>query len=146
MTASALRPALPEDASEIARLAGELGYEARSAQMRTRLQLLRADTNQFVCVAPAGAGRLLGWIHAGHTLILESGESVEILGLIVDPAARRQWVGRALVQAAEGWARARGIERILVRSNALRTESHAFYPALGYALAKTQHVYRKSLK
>jgi hypothetical protein len=32
-----------------------------------------------------------------------------------------------------------------VRSNALRQEAHAFYPALGYALAKTQRVYRKAL-
>ncbi len=32
-----------------------------------------------------------------------------------------------------------------VRSNAARELSHPFYEALGYARAKTQHVYVKSL-
>jgi GNAT superfamily N-acetyltransferase len=142
-TPVALRPALPEDAPEIARLAGELGYEASAEQMQRRLERLCADATQFVCVASAEAARLLGWIHAAQTLVLESGEAVEILGLIVDPAARRRAVGRALVLAAEAWACASGAERIVVRSNAVRTESHTFYPALGYTLDKTQHVYRK---
>jgi GNAT superfamily N-acetyltransferase len=145
MSAELLRSALPEDAAEVARLAGVLGYEASVEQMRVRLDRLRVDTTQLVLVAPAGPVRLLGWIHAARTLVLESGAAVEILGLIVDPAARRRSLGRALVLAAEQWARDCGEERLLVRSNAVRTESHAFYPALGYTVAKTQHVYCKTL-
>jgi predicted N-acetyltransferase YhbS len=58
---------------------------------------------------------------------------------------RRRALGGALVRAAEQWARECGAERVMVRSNAVRAESHAFYPALGFALVKTQHVYRKTL-
>jgi GNAT superfamily N-acetyltransferase len=146
VTETVLRPARPEDAAEIARLAGALGYEASGEQMRVRLLRLCPDPAQCVLVAGAGAAQLLGWIHAARTLVLESGEAVEILGLVVDPAARRRAIGRALVAAAELWARECGVERIVVRSNAARSEAHAFYPALGYTLAKTQQVYRKPLK
>jgi GNAT superfamily N-acetyltransferase len=145
MTEAKLRHAHPADASEVARLTGELGYEASSAQMRERLQRLCADPCHAVFVAEDAPPRLLGWIHAGRALVLESGEAVEILGLVVDPAARRRAVGRALVSAAEHWAHECGVSRIVVRSNALRQEAHAFYPALGYTLAKTQRVYRKAL-
>ena len=145
-SAAQLRCALPKDASELARLAGELGYEASSAQMRERLERLCADPCHVVFVAADAPSRLLGWLHAGRTLVLESGEAVEILGLVVDPAARRRAVGRALASAAERWAQECAVPRIVVRSNALRPEAHAFYPALGYTLAKTQHVYRKALR
>jgi GNAT superfamily N-acetyltransferase len=145
MTATDPRPARPEDAPEIARLAGALGYQASGAQMRVRLLRLCPDPTQFVYVASAGAGPLLGWIHAGRRLALESGEAVEILGLVVDPAARRRAVGRARVEAAARGACDCGLERIVVRSNAARMEAHVFYPALGYVLAKSQHVYAKSV-
>src|ERR1700690_206290 len=142
-TAAQLRRALPEDASELARRAGELGYEASEAHMRARLERLGADPDHVVFVAPAPGARLLGWIHAARTLILESGDAVEILGLVVDSAARRGAIGRSLVSAAEDWPRECALPRMVVGSNALRQEAHAFYPALGYTLVKTQRVYRK---
>jgi GNAT superfamily N-acetyltransferase len=77
--------------------------------------------------------------------VLESGFRVEINGLIVSPEARRRGVGRALVSRAEEWALQVGAEAIVVRSNVQRIESHAFYPALGYDVSKTQTVYRKRL-
>jgi GNAT superfamily N-acetyltransferase len=56
---------------------------------------------------------------------------------------RRRGVGRCLVAVAETWAREISAETVVVRSNAKRVESHAFYPALGYLPLKTQVVYRK---
>jgi len=49
------------------------------------------------------------------------------------------------VGEAERWARERGFRKIRVRSNALRTEAHVFYPALGFARSKTQHIYDRPL-
>jgi ribosomal protein L15E len=46
---------------------------------------------------------------------------------------------------AEAWAREASAGYVVVRSNVRRTESHAFYPSIGYAPSKTQAVYRKSL-
>lgn len=139
-----IRRADPEDAPELARLAAELGYQASGAAMRLRLHLL-AGRDHAVLVAADAATLLLGWIHVARRVTLESGESAEILGLVVAAAARRRGVGKRLVVAAEAWSRDRGLERIVVRSNAARTESHEFYPALDYTLAKTQRVYMKQL-
>lgn len=96
-------------------------------------------------VAEVADGRLVGWIqgHLSHTL--ESGFRAEIVGLIVENANRRGGIGRKLVAAVESWARGRHAPIMVVRSNIIRTESHAFYPALGYVEVKTQRVYRKRL-
>jgi GNAT superfamily N-acetyltransferase len=69
-------------------------------------------------------------------------EMARRLGVLL-PDRRRGGLGRALVGVAEAWTHARGIPSLTVRSNAARAESHPFYEALGYARAKTQHVYSK---
>ena len=147
-----IRPACEADAPELARLSGQLGYPSDAAAMRERLQKLGASADHAVFVAepaggPAGnaSAALLGWVHVGRGIWLESGESAEILGLVVGAAARRGGAGRQLVAAAEQWSRAAGLARIVVRSNAVRPEAHAFYPKLDYTLAKTQRVYLKPL-
>jgi GNAT superfamily N-acetyltransferase len=67
------------------------------------------------------------------------------VGLVVSESCRRRGVGRSLVKRAEQWAAEIGAETLVVRSNTKRVESHRFYPALGFSLAKTQAVYRKGL-
>ena len=145
-----LRTAGTADAPALARLAAELGYQADADIMCRRLTLLagRSDHAVFVAerdAAPTVASGVIGWIHVGRLISLEAGESAQILGLIVGAGARRAGVGRQLVARAEQWAQACGLDRIVVRSNALRTEAHFFYPALDYVLAKTQRVYVKPL-
>ncbi len=51
-----------------------------------------------------------------------------------------------LVVEAERWATTLDASAVVVRSNVAREESHHFYPALGYARTKTQHVYMKHLR
>ena len=50
-----------------------------------------------------------------------------------------------LVQSVAEWARTQGVLKLIVRSNPVRTESHLFYPALGFQASKTQQVYAKTL-
>jgi ribosomal protein S18 acetylase RimI-like enzyme len=140
-----VRQASLSDADEIARLTGELGYGDDSSAIRGRLQriLLRSDHIVFVAVA---TGKVAGWLQAQVTESLESGHRVEIMGLIVGGGHRRLGIGRALVGHAERWARGLGLHVLVVRSNVTRLESHDFYPAIGFNVAKTQAVYRKHLK
>ena len=58
---------------------------------------------------------------------------------------RGQGVGRVLVERAEGWAKARGLKSVYVRSNIVRKDAHAFYQKLGYKIIKTQSAFRKAL-
>src|SRR4051812_24885590 len=144
MDAPRVRRATLDDGSEIARLSGELGYPCTASQMSARLALLLPQLTQFIAVATEPPG-LSGWIAAERRLLLEYGARVEIVGLVVDARVRRGGVGKALVAAAEEWARAQGVDAITVRSNASRAESHPFYERLGYVRRKTQHSYTKAL-
>jgi GNAT superfamily N-acetyltransferase len=138
------RPACAADAAEIARLSGELGYPTDSQAMAARLAQLLGDPRQCVRVLDAEGG-LAGWISAERRLSLETGERVEITGLVVDGGARRGGAGQALVAAAEAWATEQGIGIVAVRSNVQRPASHPFYEALGYVRKKSQHVYVRAL-
>ena len=140
-----LRPAREGDAAAISELIGQLGYSADAALTRQRLTRILGRADHIVLVAAMSDGAICGWLHAHAADALESGFRVEIVGLVVAQAARRKGVGQRLVEQAERWAISLGAEAIVVRSNIKRTESHAFYPALGYSEAKTQKVYRKQL-
>ena len=128
----------------MARLASELGYPVTASEMASRLAVLLPLPNHFIALAE-GSGVLLGWVAAERRLLLTSGETAELMGLVVGSAARRMGVGKALVLAVERWASAQGCDAIIVRSNVTRAESHPFYAAIGYTRTKTQHVYVKNL-
>ena len=145
MPAFAIATARAEHAGEIARLSGELGYPATPEEITQRLASLSATPHVHVAVAAAPNGRLLGWLVVERHCCLESGEQAELAGLVVSADARRLGVGRALVTVAETWARAAGFTTLRVRSNVLRSESHAFYRGVGFVPIKTQHTYEKSL-
>lgn len=141
----AIRAAVASDATSIAQLSRTLGYAATAEVIGQRLRAVRGSENDLTLVAVNDAGVVIGWIQAHASHVIESGFRVEITGLIVSPDVRRCGVGRALVSRAEEWARQIAAEAIVVRSNVQRVESHAFYPALGYNVSKTQTVYRKRL-
>ena len=111
--------------------------------MSIRLQAILGSAADLLIVGTVPAGGLVGWLQAHAAQVVESGFRVEITGLVVDPAFRRQGAGRSLVAAAERWAESLSAKAVVVRSNAKRVESHSFYAALGYAPTKTQVVYRK---
>lgn len=140
-----IRRAELADAAEIARLAIELGYPNSEGDIASRLGILIAQPSRFVAVAAGAGPGLLGWVAAERRLLLESGEVAELVGLVVAEAARRSGVGRALVAAAEQWARGQGMLAISIRSNVARLESHPFYQGLGYIRKKTQHSYARRL-
>lgn len=140
-----VRHAKHSDAPELARLSLELGYAHPIPEIESRLQALLLRPEHFIAVAAMDPHSLLGWIAAERRLILESGDIVEIVGLVVDTTQQRAGIGRALVAAAEQWAASLGISTLWVSSNVTRTASHPFYESLGYVRIKTQHAYAKTL-
>lgn len=140
-----IRCASVRDAARLAELSAALGYPAEVDVLARRLARLLPRPEHLLLVAEATANLVIGWVHAGEQDILEVGRFCEILGLVVAADHRSQGVGRRLLSAVEHWARERGFDRVSVRSNILRTESHPFYERAGYVREKTQHVYRKQL-
>ena len=133
------------NALRIGVLCRELGYSNTDEEMLECLESLLISQSDYIGVAVDETGGIGGWIQAHASQMLESGFRVEIVGMIVDAPCRRLGIGRKLVQAAESWAIQKGASRVVVRSNITRSESHAFYAALGYTENKTQRVYRKLL-
>lgn len=139
-----IRPPRAADAERLAALNHELGYAVEAKEMASRIKRLSDLQEHYVAVAEL-EGRVLGWVHAEHRFSMETGDKAELVGLVVGAAARRSGVGSLLVQAAEEWATHRGLSAMVVRSNVVRPESHAFYKRIGYSQSKTQHVYAKPL-
>lgn len=139
-----VRRASVDDAPALVRLCTQLGYPTQVAVMRHRLSMLVEHPDHLVLLAEAESPA--GCVAAEYRRALEFDEHVELMGLVVDQAHRRAGVGRALVDAVEAWADARGAASVLLRSNAVRPEAHAFYPDLGYQCIKTQQVYLKRLR
>lgn len=139
-----IRPAQATDAQEMARLSGDLGYPATTAEQAVRLEAALAHPGIGVMVA-AGPYGLWGWVAVEQRISLLVAPRAEIVALVVDAEARECGIGRALVEMAETWARERGLLRLVVRSNTSRPAAHPFYQHLGYARSKSQHVYEKTL-
>jgi GNAT superfamily N-acetyltransferase len=140
-----VRLAAKNDAEALALLAGDLGYPSTSAQVRERLGGVEGDPRHATFVAVARSGEIVGWIELAENRSLAHDARAEITGLVVDSAHRGEGVGRLLVERGEVWARERGLGAIGVRSNVTRDGAHAFYLGLGYAVAKSQKVFRKAL-
>jgi GNAT superfamily N-acetyltransferase len=140
-----IREATLNDVPQIARLAGVLGYLMDAGEMSGRLRQVLKRPDELVLAAEADSDGLAGWTHAVIHTLLTSPLTCELQALVVSPRHRRLGAGRALVAAVEAWSLQRGVTSMIVRSNVVRPESHAFYPSLGYARTKTQHVYAKVL-
>ena len=139
-----IRAAKQNDATDVARLCLQLGYNTSKEDCSSRQEMLSRDENSAVFVADVD-GRVVGWIQLSVRLSIESGEFVEIVGLVVDEGYRGRGVGRALVSQGEDWARARGQRTFRVRTNVVREDAPLFYRSMGFKETKRQSVFVKTL-
>ena len=144
MTSVTIRVARQSDADEIAHLTRQLGYDLTKSDAADRLSRILMRADQRVFVADIG-GRATGWIHAVLVEYVDAEAFALIGGLVVDRVHRGSGIGRALVDAAENWARERGVSMVRLSSTVARTAAHRFYEKLGYTKIKTQHSFIKPL-
>ena len=130
----------------MARLAGQLGYECSADQVRHRVLAMQPSPQYAVLVAEIQRGPIAGWIGLYVFRSVELEAFAEISGLVVDEAIRSRGVGKALLDAAEDWARSVGSAILSVRSNVIRDRAHRFYATNGFRQIKTQNVFCKELR
>ena len=140
-----IRSAEERDIADLARLAGELGYPSTPEQITERFARVRAESHHATFVAVDKGDAVIGWMHLSEARSIETEPRAEITGLVVDANFRGGGAGRLLVQRGEDWALRRGLTVIGVRSNIIRERTHVFYKRLGYAMTKTQKVFRKTV-
>ena len=138
-----VRKARLEDWVMIDQLGQEvLGYEIDQAFSQSRLAaVLSKPANQlFVAFV---AGEPAGYIHLQDYDVTYAIPYKNILGLAVFEQFQRQGIGKALMQAAEDFARADGAGGIRLNSGEGRYGAHLFYEAAGYERVKSQVNFRK---
>jgi GNAT superfamily N-acetyltransferase len=142
-----VRVAEEGDVEALASLSAQLGYPIAVGEMRERWARVHAARfgEIFVAVIMDGAQAVVGWTHVVPRLQLEDAAHAELAGLVVDERMRGAGVGKALLAAAEDWARIQGFAFMRVRSNVVRERAHRFYEREGYARVKAQAMFRKAL-
>ncbi len=88
----------------------------------------------FLAYAQEGAGSAMGFL----TIKQHYPKSAEVLVMGIRAEAHRQGLGRALMQAAEGWLRDQGVEYLQVktlgeaRPDENYAKTRAFYRSMGF--------------
>jgi aminoglycoside 6'-N-acetyltransferase I len=107
----------------------------------------RPDSRMRTLVAE-DEGRLIGFLELDQRKYAPGCASSPvpfIEGWYVDPAARRRGVGRALVRAAEEWARAAGFIEMGSDAEIENADSLAAHQALGYVEIERIVCFRRAL-
>ena len=126
-----MRAARRDDFEDVARLLELLGRpavtEAREADCRAlyEQQIVEPDTHHIVAEDASGVVGFLSMHFRGR--LNQVTEEAWIPDLVVDERARRQGVGRALLDEAERRARERGCYALALESGYQRAEAHHMY-------------------
>ena len=128
-----IRVAELADASALAALMCELGYETRTADMEMRLESILTDARYKTFVA-VSTGKICGMIGTFcHYSYEHNDMGGRILALVVGENMRGRGAGRKLVVAAENDFAQRNIRRIALDTRFERKDAHEFYEKFGYA-------------
>ena len=106
----------------------------------------RDDATTFLAERPDGS--LCGFVEVGSRPYAEGCESSPvgyIEGWWVDADVRKRGVGRALIEAAEQWARSKGYTEMASDALIDNSVSHASHKALGFEEVERLVMFRKSL-
>lgn len=127
--------ATPEDAAAIEAIV-KVAYSKYIERIGVPPAPMLADYAQLLnsqdvyALRSAGDGKVLGSIVLA---VADQENSIKINNLVVDPSAQGRGYGRALMDFAEGIARARGIQVVTLFTNVKMYENIGLYNKLGFA-------------
>jgi aminoglycoside 6'-N-acetyltransferase I len=144
-----IRVRIPDDDMEWLRLRSALWPDLDAQTQRSEMAnwLARSDAVVFFAVRPDGAG-LAGFAEVGARSFADGCETSPVAyleGWYVDVDMRRRGLGRALVQAAETWARAQGFREFASDAELDNVESQRAHVAIGFPEVGRSVLYLKKL-
>ena len=133
-----------EDTADITVLTHQLGYPLTADQIAQNISAVmeRKDHDAFVAVFE---NNVVGWIGLAHSIQIEMPPYCEIRGLVVDDNYRNHGVGKILIEKAKQWAKENGNEKLRLKCNVVRTETHLFYQHIGFKETKQQKVFEMDI-
>lgn len=108
-----------------------------------------AEANSDAFLAFDSEGRMVGFLDVDLRPYAEgcvTSPVAYVEGWYVIPGQRRHGVGRALMRAAEDWARARGCSEMASGSEMGNTGAQDAHECLGYERVQTLVIFRRSLE
>ena len=100
--------------------------------MRSFRSSLDADDADVLIVEDDGGPVGMALLHVENPSRMSAQQAVEISRVVVTPGKRGTGGGKALVDAAEGWARQRGISTLLAAIFVANEGSKRFWSAMGF--------------
>lgn len=139
-----IRGITKEDTEAITTFTHQLGYPLSPDQISQNISSVmeNKDHDAFVAVYE---NRVIGWIGVSHSIQIEMRPYCEIRGLVVDDNYRNHGVGKILIEKAKHWAKEKGNEKLRLRCNVIRTETHLFYQHIGFKETKQQKVFEMDI-
>ena len=131
-----IRQLRPSDASAAQELLKQLGYDADTNDLTHRIEHVLVTENHFGAVAE-DQGKVIGLVHVYKRPALEKPCEAVVQSLIVDTRLRNMGIGRALMDAAEAWARKIGLTHVVLSTRIDREDARTFYERLGYERVAT---------
>ncbi|MGB2896925.1 MAG: GNAT family N-acetyltransferase [Anaerolineales bacterium] len=118
------------------------GVDISLEEIHSRLDKLPREDRLILAV---DGENLYGYahLHIAHDLV--NAETAVVVSVLVREDQRRQGIGSRLVSAAETWARQSGRSRLLLRTDVIRTDAHAFFVAQGYEGSSTKLEFIRNL-
>jgi GNAT superfamily N-acetyltransferase len=141
LSAVGIRLATDADAPAIASLLVHLGYPADAADVPERLRRLRSTGDDAFVAEVDGATVGLATVHS-RAVLHAARPVVQLTALVVPPQMRGRGVGRALVDEAERWGKARGADRLVVTTALHRVDAPLFYERIGFEHTGRRYVKR----
>ena len=144
-----VRPAIPADHEAWLQMREALWPESRHDHEREIAAHFDEPPDSAECfVVEVPEGGLVGFAEVGLRGYAEGCLSSPVgylEGIFVDPAHRARGMGRALVEAAEQWARRKGCSEMASDRELHNEPSGVFHRALGYEEVERIVCFRKSL-
>ena len=142
------RIARPMDRAEWLRMRKALWDNCPDEQQEREIDEILSSETEVVLFAERPDGGLCGFLEASLRSRADGCDSTPvgyIEGWYVDPDIRRNGVGRALVSAAEAWARSRGCRQMASDAELWNEVSHQAHGALGYEETARLVLFKKNL-
>ncbi len=146
-----VRPARPTDTADWLRMRVALWPEGTSSEHASEIDQFFAGTLKNpleVLLAVDEAGKTIGFAELSIRNYAEDCETDRVAyleGWYVDAEWRRRGVGKALVSAAEAWARAQGCTEFASDALLDNTISEAAHLALGFEETEQIRCFKKNL-